>query len=117
MIQTLSEFLFNPITIAVIIIGSIAFFMFICIRIKIVDSRSLTRRNTIHLPENTDEEFSRQRKLLYSEEDLEELEALWRKTYGKAPTEEPDTIEMSSIATERDHGETREGDTRTESAD
>lgn len=119
MIETLANILFNPVTIILIIIGTIVGFIVICVRIKMIDSKGSTRQNTVQLPQNRTEESTRQKKPTISDEDLEALEKLWRSKYSRVPGREDDTIEMEAVtATERDHGEAREGfNTRTDATD
>lgn len=117
MLEGFIRFLFDLRTITVLVILVVGWFIFVCVKIKLSDGRA-TGNKVIHIPETPTEEFSRQKRLTLSDEDLEELEQLWLRKYGRVPTEEPDTIEMETITTEMDHGQSPEGEqSRTESAD
>lgn len=122
MIQAISEFLFNLRTIAVIAGLVIAGFIFLSARIVISERRAKkarekkkTKIELVNKDGSTVDLTSYVRDIEIGPESPEPP-AWGRKTVGY-----PDgtaTIEMETITTERDHGETREGlNTRTESAD
>lgn len=119
MIQALSEFLFDLKTVAVIIIAVIVGFLFWSVRMNIRDRRTAGKRKTKIELVNKDgsavDLTSHVRDIEFGPESPEPPE--WSRRIVGYP-DGTATIEMETITTERDHGETREGiNTRTESAD
>lgn len=119
MIQALSEILFDMKTVAVIIVSVIVGFLFWSIRMNIRDRRAANKRKTkIELVNEDGSTVD----LTPHVQDIEiGPESPEPPAWGRRIVGYPDgtaTIEMETITTERDHGETREGlNTRTESAD
>jgi len=119
MIQALSEFLFDLRTVAVVIVTVIGGFLFWSIRMNIRDRRTANKMKTkielVNENGSIDDLTPYVRDIEIGPESPEPP-ARSRRIMGY-----PDgtaTIEMETITTERDHGETREGlNTRTESAD
>lgn len=119
MIQALSEFLFDLRTVAVVIVTVIGGFLFWSIRMNIRDRRTANKMKTkiglVNEDGSIDDLTPYVRDIKIGPESPEPP-ARSRRIMGY-----PDgtaTIEMETITTERDHGETREGlNTRTESAD
>lgn len=125
MIQALSEFLFDLKTVAVIIIAVTVGFLFWSVRMNIRDRRTAGKRKTkielVNEDGSTVDLTSHVRDIEIGPESPEPPAWGQPPAWGRRIVGYPDgaaTIEMETITTERDHGETREGlNTRTESAD
>lgn len=119
MIQALSEFLFDLRTVAVVIVTVIGGFLFWSIQMNIRDRRTANKRKA--KIELVNEDGSTNRLMPYVRDIEIGPESPEPPVWSRRVMGYPDgtaTIEMETITTERDHGETREGlNTRTESAD